>query len=733
MAFIPSKQRYTDAGGLAKIIASDAYERGLNPAELDILINILTKNNSLDQSTVTTLIKNAYPLQKVPSKIVTRVVCCLGSSKSKPSVATQALLVRWLVLVHDSMEDPNHLSRLYSVLFSLLDMISLRKSLCHLLSMITRRKHVKPFRIQALMSLLRNSAEDEREVLGLLRAFKIFYPDIIIGDLGGLRRANGFYFRHPDPEWPQHVKELREQNAERLMADHTSNFKVVRRGITKRGKIEAAIPDMQTSRVARNHASLEELRGVNDFIDKIDRIDLPNQIISMLGDSLGQKYLWLVQSEVAHWRLQDWLEGFLNDKLEHIRESTSDEPETLAYVLCLAVEYVRFSKVCICSWVVCLRSSRVAYAPNLQELPPAFSGFLRSYLHLWNGRDNRDQIFAMLEYIPLKSYSSARKDYFLPLEAAVLDGTLSSRAILLDYYTSLIHQLGTQIRARPFPVHSDGSNLLASVIAHAELLALSTLESPAAFENNGAEDAEPATLSVIALYDVLAELFSHASTNKSIRLTIPLAPTVYAIAFTPISSLISIFSAVLAKYKTSFEESLVSEVLQTPGNPEPLYPTEVVGQFNGYVMDICNLVWRNRALNNEDANALGCLIPPTTVAALTQYFRSMNDIARERRRDAPFFYKLSSMFSLSHHAALGNFSAACVSDIEEREGSRASRELPRLRKPVTQKALSILEKDGGVKLSWQEYRVQMLDWLEKTGSVGIASLMRSTMKALRKE
>ena len=332
----------------------------------------------------------------------------------------------------------------------------------------------------------------------------------------------------------------------------------------------------------------------------------------------------------------------------------------------------------------------------------------------------------------MESYESAQTDYFSSLEAAVLDGTLSSRAVLLDYYTSLIRQLGSRIRARPFPSGSDGPNSLSSLIAHAELLALSTLESPTA--SNDDDDSKPATLSVIAFYDVLAGLFSHASTNSSIRLTIPLAPTVYSIAFTPMNSLISIFSSVLAKYKSSFEESLTSELLlQSADHPEPLYPTQVVGQFNGYVMDMCNLLWRNRALNSEDANALGCLIPAATAAALTQYFRGMTDIARERKRDAPFFYKLNSIFSLSHHAAVSNFSAACFADIEERESAESSKTLPLLRKPVTQKALSILEKDGGVKISAQEYRVRMLDWLEEMGSVGIATLMRSTMKALRKE
>lgn len=362
----------------------------------------------------------------------------------------------------------------------------------------------------------------------------------------------------------------------------------------------------------------------------------------------------------------------------------------------------------------------------------AFTSFLKAYLRPWNGRDNRHQIFSLLEYLPIESYESVRNDLLAPLEAAVLGDIVPSGTAMLDFYSSLIRQWGVKLRTRPSPSASEESKSLTRLITHAELLALSILEVPPAPDDGHiTEKPKPAPLSVVEYYGVLAELFSHASLNGNIRLTIPLAPTVYTLAFTPITSLISILSSVLASYKSSFEASLTSQILQVPNPPEPLYPTQLVGQFNGYVMDVCNLLWRNRALNADDPNALGCLIPATAVTALTQYIRGMNEISRERKREAPFHYNPSSIFSLSHHVALCNFSAACFADIEEQNNVGETQ--PRLRKPVTQKALNALEKEGGVKLTWQEYRVRMLDWLEATGSRGIASLMRSTMKALRKE
>lgn len=366
-----------------------------------------------------------------------------------------------------------------------------------------------------------------------------------------------------------------------------------------------------------------------------------------------------------------------------------------------------------------------------KEIPTAIASFVKRYLVSWNGRDNREQVFQLLEYLPIESFDSLRQDFLAPLEAAVLDDTLASRIAILEFYSSLILQWGVKLRTHPST--SGESKPLSRLILHAELLALSILEiSPTShLTDSSAGRSKPATLSVVEFYSALAEVFSYASVNGNIRLTVPLSPTVYTLVFTPMSSVISTISSVLASYKSSFEASLTSEVLQTPNGSENLYPTQLVGRFNGYVMDICNLVWRNRGLNNEDPNALGCLIPASTVTMLTQYIRECNEISRERKREASFHYTLVSIFSLSHHAALCNISAACFADIEEENGIDESK--PKLKKPVTQKALSALEKGGGVKMSWQEYRVRMLDWLDAAGNRGIGDLMRSTMKALRKE
>ncbi|KAF7158028.1 hypothetical protein CNMCM5623_002540 [Aspergillus felis] len=712
VAYVPSKKRYTDAGQLAKTIASNAYESGIGPSALERLIHILTRNNYLDQGTITTLIKNLYPIDRVSSKVITQVVSCLGPSKNKPSPATQASLLRWLILVYEFCEDRSHLTKLYAVLFNHLDMISLRKPLCHLLSMITRRKHVKPFRIQALMELVNTAGAEEKELISLLNVFKNYYPDIIVGDLGVLRRR-GLVFKHPDPEWTSHARLLQDRNLEQIQAAQSSTFQVVHRGAAKRGKMEVTVPVLQTSRVSSNRTSLEELRNVDHLVERLDRIELPNQIISAMADNIAQKYLSLAQPESARLRLDDWLSSFFDERLEHAQDEELGTSESLGYILSLIVNYVRYTK----------------------DIPASVLSFLGQYLSSWNGRDNKEEVLSLLEYLPIQDFDTLRANFLTPLEAAMLASGPFSMTVILDFYSSLIRQWGVQLRTSPSvsAKSTAESKPLGRLITHAELLALSILESlsvqPSNTDDMGPH--KPVALSVLEFYCVLADLFSYASVNGQIRLTIPLAPTVYTLVFTPILSSISIISSVLASYKMSFETSLTSEILQVPNSTDSLYPTELVGQFNGYVMDVCNLIWRNRGLNGDDPNALGCLLPAATTTALTQYTRELNEASRDRKREASFFFNLSSIFSLSYHVALCNMSAGCFAGIEEENNIAEGK--PRLRKPVTQKALGALEKDGGVKLTWQEYRVRMLDWLDATGSRGIGNLMRSTMKALRKE
>lgn len=375
VANLPAKQRTTSVKELAGEIASDAYNIGIPTDILEQLVDILTKPNHLDQTTITTLIKNLYPQERVSSIVVTKIVCCLGPAKVKPSPATQTLLLQWLLLIYEFLEEPAILSRLYSVLFNMLDMISLRRPLCHILSLITRRPHVKPFRIQAIMEYFRNVGDDEKELMGLLRVFKNYYPEIIIGDIG----RSKFFFKNPDPEWTAKLKQLQERNLERIKSINGYNniFQVVRRGTSsKRRKVAVIIPDLQTSRVKPSFTSLEELRDVDGFVERLEKIELPNQIVSVLENRMAHKYMAIVGPETAIHRLNDWLDAFLKDEVEMAKLPDSADSETLRYVLGAICGYVQSTKVGTIQAALLnsngLTSSRNCLMPSKHSLIPTF-------------------------------------------------------------------------------------------------------------------------------------------------------------------------------------------------------------------------------------------------------------------------------------------------------------------------------------------------------------------------
>jgi centromere protein I len=108
------------------IICRHAFDDGLEEDALRAIAQLVCVKTHLDQTTITTLIKNLYPAQRVPADVVVTVVGALGQGKGKPSPGAQDSLVKWLRAVHEIVEDPNVLSRLYGVLFGMLDMISIR-------------------------------------------------------------------------------------------------------------------------------------------------------------------------------------------------------------------------------------------------------------------------------------------------------------------------------------------------------------------------------------------------------------------------------------------------------------------------------------------------------------------------------------------------------------------------------------------------------------------------------
>jgi len=125
-AKVPAKRRKLPIKSTIEKVTGALYDWGSLPQELSRVVDLLTIRSQLDQASLGSLIRNLYPVGKIADETVLRVVGALGHGQLKPSLAVQALLLRWLVMVYYLLENPSVLSKTYAVLFNLLPTAAIR-------------------------------------------------------------------------------------------------------------------------------------------------------------------------------------------------------------------------------------------------------------------------------------------------------------------------------------------------------------------------------------------------------------------------------------------------------------------------------------------------------------------------------------------------------------------------------------------------------------------------------
>lgn len=316
------------------------------------------------------------------------------------------------------------------------------------------------------------------------------------------------------------------------------------------------------------------------------------------------------------------------------------------------------------------------------------------------------------------------------MEAALLDNTAISAIALLEFYTALLRQwtacflsissMPADASHTPSSPPNEIAAPLISLSTHTFLLLL-TMQTA-----HASTSVAPITSSLLAYLESLTFLISHTPSQPTLKIPIPHPLTIYLLAFTPSIAALSRLCAVLATYKLAFEATLTRPAPPAPtlSPATPAVPRHTIAHFNGFLMDVCNLLWRSRAFNTSDTNALGCLLPSPLLGPLTAYVAALGI--------AP--HALSSLFSLSCNPVLASLSIAAWREIEDRQAESGENGglgiKVRHAGPVSQKSLALLGREGGVNLGWKDYRVLVLRWLAARGVGGVGELMGCTMKGL---
>lgn len=697
-AKLKAKSRGRSIKPAIETLGSACYENGVLPDDLKELIDLVTTSagNYLDQASLNSIIRNLYPATKVVSEIVIKVVACLGHGVLKPSLAIQATLLKWIIMINH-LVDGSALSQSYPVLFNLLDTAALRPSLCQLLAMITRRRHVRPHRIQTLMSLSRQTGSDPA-LTGLLRVFKDYYPEIIVGEA---TRGKASAFKHPDLAWRERLDEIQSAHAQ---TSHNANavqdaFHVARNGNGARKA--ALVPEVHTSHANESSVTLEEIENADGLVKALETIEMPNQLISVLSDPLLQKLLLLRPDAESLQRASNWLVACAQDLV------SGDGESELEGILEIMRDYARATR----------------------NLPPVFLSLLGEVLKSWNGR-GRASMFEVLSYAPLPSsdFSGLYEAVFQRLEVKVLDGTPGSQLALLGCYTSLLRNWAAFLLSQPQDWEST-SSAIPDLVTHVNKLALTALQT-ASFSsssagnntnnNSSSGNTVVAHSAVLDFYDEASRIASNPQLLRHAQIVIPPPPLVYILHFAASPATVSRLCGVLARYKTGFQTAMAGQVVSR--KMSDTYSVEYINEFNGFLMDVCNCLWRSRAFNAKDANAHGCLLSAGIVEDLAVYIRGFN-----------LNVVLPSLFTLSASPTFGALATAHLRDVEEVEQGLNGDLDVRHAGPVTKVTLARLARDGGVNLSWDDYRLGVLGHLEDHGMNGVAELMNCTMTTLMKK
>ncbi|OHW95179.1 mis6 domain-containing protein [Colletotrichum incanum] len=477
---------------------------------------------------------------------------------------------------------------------------------------------------------------------------------------------------HPDTEWRERLDQIQREHSQRAAeaaGQPRNGFSVNHLALKMRGGKASNLPSVYTSEAS-------EIDSADRFAQLIEKIELPNQLAAVLADPLLQKFIALKKDDTASKRVVHWIDAVLDDVL-----NGNADDKLFRETMEILAEYV----------------SRV------KETPSVLLSFLARLFTTWNGRDARDPIMSILQYAPLVAFEDLYNFILKPLEKC-LPPTPDAQLALLKLYQNLIRRWTFVLRSLDQIPKDAPVSAFYDVMEHASIVALKLVQaSPSVAVHGG----------VLDLYEQAAASISDPTLQPLLRIANPPAQLIYLLFFSHSLANVSRLCAVLATYKKGFETAMSRRQPTT-------YAPSYVNHFNGFLMDICNCLWRGKAFNDGDKNALGCLNARPVTLRLQRYVEDLGmDLA------------LPTLFGFSYSPLLSFQAIECIRELEDREQAADDDAISaRHAGPVTANSLARLAEARGLRITWSEYRIIVLRALESKGLGGIPALMKNTMKVL---
>ena len=284
-----------------------AESHGLPSSVLDSLFDLIRSPTLIEQGSQNSLLNCMYPAEKIPEHVVYGIVSSLGPGKQKATSTTQQGLLKWILLVYDFLESPSVLFRLYGVLFNLLDVFYLRTHLCHLLAKITRRRHVKRYRIETLKRLERGMTTDSH-LIKLVNVFESLAP----GTFDAQLRKRNVSFNCPDRNWIERLSKIR---SHKLAAFPTAfpEETIIRHDSHQIRKAHFPHVNYKSSAV-------DNVGSLDNVVDNLEDLKISHLSLSDLQHTLIQSYLSLRSESINSDQAEELFTVFFDQQTKELEE-----------------------------------------------------------------------------------------------------------------------------------------------------------------------------------------------------------------------------------------------------------------------------------------------------------------------------------------------------------------------------------------------------------------------------
>lgn len=401
-------------------IESIGLTQGIPADGVDILLRLALSGN-LAESVNTRILKCLVPATELQQDCVVAAVSLFCTGRT--TTGTRILFIRWLISVFDLIPFKDVLSSLYNFFFCLLHDDKLCPSLCHLLYLLTRKEHVKAYRVRCLLELQSRKGM-QPYILGLLSIYKMFCPQLVSLTLPSRIKM---YFKNSNLLFTSELKTIIRMNS----GDPVRDYKLVlgerknppSRAVKRKWNSNPHVPVSSSTVWSSNSNSftssnttcpMEKIQTFSQLLENILKLELPAQMGCVIQSPLLLNFINCINEDDSLLRLNYWLAFTLHEECAWYTGQKHNKQEVEAFL-----------------------NTVIHTQEFLQEGLSGTEEFLHKCLPRWNGI-YCTQILQLISWIPLYSFSDIEGVLFETLVQLFVSSSLSFKIDVLKTLKDLL-------------------------------------------------------------------------------------------------------------------------------------------------------------------------------------------------------------------------------------------------------------------------------------------------------